>query len=55
MTDNNQIITPSGMSGLQRYNEQTGSKLQIKPEYVLILIVLVVIGMAGIKMLLPIY
>jgi preprotein translocase subunit Sec61beta len=55
MANDEQIRTPSGMGGLQSYNEQTGSKVQIKPEWVIIAIGLVVIGMAILKVLIPIY
>jgi len=55
MAEENQITIPSGMGGIQRYNEQSGSKFQIKPEYILILITVVILGMAGIKIYFPIY
>lgn len=55
MTDKNQqISTPSGMGGLQRFREEYPSKLQIKPEVVIVMIGIVVIGMAAAKMLAPI-
>lgn len=55
MTNDEQIRTPSGMGGLQSYHEPTGSKVQIKPEWIVIAIGLVVVGMAVLKLLIPIY
>jgi len=43
------ISTPSGMGGLMRYNEEYPSKIQIKPEIVVGLIVVVIIAMTIIK------
>lgn len=37
------INIPSGMGGLVRYFDDYKSKLELKPEYVLVLIVLVII------------
>lgn len=45
------ISTPSGMGGLLRYNEEYKSRFQIKPEYVIIAIAAVIIGMAILKIL----
>ena len=53
MVNNEQITTPSGMGGLQRFDEQTGSRAQIKPEWLLAIIIMVVIGMAGLKLAFP--
>ena len=49
-----QIRTPSGMGGLTSYNEETNSKLQIPPEWIAIIISVVIVGIALIKIFLPI-
>jgi preprotein translocase subunit Sec61beta len=54
MTEKQQITTPSGMGGLQSYNEKTGSKVQISPEMVVIIIGVVILGITAIKFLTPI-
>ena len=46
---NEGITTPSGMGGLMRFNDEYPSKLQISPEMVIIMIVLVVIAMTIVK------
>ena len=48
--DKNQISTPSGMGGLQRFNEEYHSKFQISPETVTIIIGIVILGTAAIKL-----
>jgi len=54
MADNkNQIQTPSGMGGLQRFDEEYPSKVQISPEMVTIIIGIVILGIAAIKLLIP--
>ena len=45
------ISTPSGMGGLMHFNEEYPSKLQIKPEHVIILIAVVIIGMTVLKLM----
>jgi preprotein translocase subunit Sec61beta len=39
----NPIMTPSGMGGLMRFNEEYPSKLKMSPEAVIIGIVIVII------------
>jgi len=46
------ISTPSGMGGLLRYNEEYPSKIQLKPEHVVILIAVVIVAMTIIKIIL---
>jgi preprotein translocase subunit Sec61beta len=43
MADDNRINLPSGMGGLMRYFDEYKSKIQIKPAYIIALIVLFVI------------
>jgi len=50
MADNNMMMPSSG-GGLLRYNEEYPSKLQIKPEMVIVLIAIVVAGMFILKIL----
>jgi preprotein translocase subunit Sec61beta len=45
------LSTPSGMGGLMRFNEEYPSKLQIAPEYVVILIAAAVVGITIIKLM----
>lgn len=51
---NTQITTPSGSGGLVNFREEYPSKLQITPEWVIIAIVLVIVGMAALKLVLKI-
>ena len=48
MADN--IMTPSGSGGIIRYDEEYPSRFMIQPEYFIVFIVLVVIGMAILKL-----
>jgi preprotein translocase subunit Sec61beta len=48
------ITTPSSMGGLQRFNEEYPSKVQISPETVTIIIGIVILGIAAIKLWIPI-
>lgn len=45
------VSAPSGIGGLLRYNEEYPSKLQISPEIVVAMIVVVVIAMAALKLI----
>jgi len=49
---NTQITTPSGSGGLVNFRDEYPSKLQITPEWVMIAIVIVIIGVAALKLLL---
>jgi len=49
------ITTPSGMGGLQRFDEEYPSKIQISPEMVTIFIGIIIIAMALIKYFIKIY
>lgn len=46
------IMTPSGSGGLLRYNEEYNSKFQMKPEVIIVLIAVVIVGMTLIKLFL---
>jgi preprotein translocase subunit Sec61beta len=48
MADN--IMTPSGSGGIIRYDEEYPSRFMIKPEYIIIFVVIIVIGMAALKL-----
>lgn len=45
------LSTPSGMGGLMRYNEEYPSKLQIKPEIVVGMIIAAVVVITIIKIM----
>ena len=45
---------PSSYGGLMRYSEEYQSKLMIKPEYVVALIIIAIIGVVALKVLFPI-
>ena len=47
---NDQISAPSSSGGLMRFNEEYPSKLQVKPEWVVIAIAVVVISIAILKL-----
>lgn len=47
------INVPSSMGGLVRYNEEYESKLKLKPEYVIIFIILVIVFTAVLKIFWP--
>lgn len=51
---NTQITTPSGSGGLINIRDEYPSKLQISPEWIIIAIVIVIIGIAGLKIALKI-
>ena len=42
MTDN-KISMPSGMGGLMRYFDEYTSKIQLKPAYVILLVLIIII------------
>ena len=44
------ILMPSGSGGLMRYNDEYKSKLTLTPNHVVILIVIVILGMAILKL-----
>jgi len=46
-----QISMPSGMGGLTRYFEEFQSKIQLKPSYIILLIVLFIAFEIGIRFL----
>jgi len=54
MANEKSITTPSGQGGLQRFDEDLGSKIQIKPELVAIAVIVIVVGMAILKHFRPI-
>jgi preprotein translocase subunit Sec61beta len=47
-----QITTPSGSGGLVNFREEYPSKLRITPEWVFIIIAIVVIGITALKLML---
>jgi preprotein translocase subunit Sec61beta len=51
MASDGGILMPSGSGGLMRYNEEYKSKFMLSPNHVVILILVVVIGMAVLKLL----
>ncbi len=48
----NKINVPAGFGGLVRYGEEYESKLKLKPEHVVILIILVIVFVAALKIFL---
>ncbi|MEK6891514.1 MAG: preprotein translocase subunit Sec61beta [Nanoarchaeota archaeon] len=51
---NESISMPGVFGGLMRYNEEYNSKIRMKPEYVIGIIVIVAIGVILLKALFPI-
>ena len=47
------IVMPSSMGGLVRYFDEYHSKIQLKPVYVVLIIILVVVTMIGVRSLFP--
>ena len=45
----NKINTPAGFGGLVRYSEEYESKIKLKPEHVVIFIILVIVFVAVLK------
>lgn len=43
MAKDNKIHIPSGMGGLVRYFDEAKSKIQLKPGYIIILVILVIL------------
>jgi preprotein translocase subunit Sec61beta len=43
------ITTPSGMGGLQHFNEEYNSKMQIPPEAVIWMVGIVIVAMGVLK------
>ncbi len=50
----NKINVPAGFGGLVRYGEEYESKFKLKPEHVIIFIVLVIIFVTVLKIFLPV-
>jgi len=50
----NKINVPSGFGGLVRYGEEYQTRFMIKPEHVIVFIVLVVAFVIGLKLFYPI-
>jgi len=48
------INMPAGFGGLMRYGEEYKSKLMLKPEYVVIFIILVILFVTVLKIFFPI-
>ena len=42
---------PSGFGGLMRYKEEYNSKLKFKPEIVVLMMILTIIGVVALKLL----
>jgi preprotein translocase subunit Sec61beta len=51
---NQGISLPSGSGGLMRYSEEYKSRIQIKPSYVIIFIILILLFIAVLKIFYPI-
>jgi len=49
----NKINIPAGFGGLVRYGEEYQSRFMIKPEHVIIFIVLVIVFIIGLKLFYP--
>jgi len=47
------ISMPAGMGGLTRYFEEYKSKIQLKPSYVILMIILLIAFEVGIRLLKP--
>jgi len=45
---------PSSFGGLMRYNEEYKSSIMLKPTHVVLLIILIVVGVASMKIFWPI-
>ncbi|MEK6968274.1 MAG: preprotein translocase subunit Sec61beta [Nanoarchaeota archaeon] len=45
MSKDNRVQLPSSQGGLVRYDSATGSKIQIKPEIVIAICVIVILGL----------
>jgi preprotein translocase subunit Sec61beta len=43
MAKDKKVNMPSGMGGLVRYFDESGSKIRFKPGYIIVLVVLVII------------
>jgi len=50
----NKINVPAGYGGLVRYGEEYDSKFMLKPEYVIVFIVLVILFVTALKIFWPI-
>ncbi len=51
---NSGISMPSGSGGLMRYSEEYKSRIQIKPSYVVLFIILILLFVAALKMFYPV-
>jgi preprotein translocase subunit Sec61beta len=51
---NSGISLPSSGGGLMRYNEEYDSKLKLKPGYIIVFIVLVVVFVTALKVFFPV-
>ena len=49
----NRINVPSGLGGIVRYGEDTGSKFKLKPAHVVAIIIAVVLFVTLLKILFP--
>ena len=45
----NKINIPSGFGGIVRYNEEYESKLKLKPEHIILMIILVIVFVIALK------
>ena len=50
MAESSGILMPSGSGGLMRYNDEYKSKLTLDPKHVVVLIIIVILGMAALKL-----
>ncbi len=54
MAKDNTINMPGGFGGLMRYNEEYPSRFMLNPKHVIIFIILIILFVAGLKILFPI-
>lgn len=54
MAQDNSISMPGVFGGLMRYNEEYDSKIKLKPEYVIIFVILLAVLALGLKFFMPI-
>ena len=54
MAGDGKINLPGGMGGLMRYDEEYASKFMLKPEHVIIFLLLIIAFVIGLKVFWPI-
>jgi preprotein translocase subunit Sec61beta len=54
MVSDGKFSLPGGMGGLMRYDEEYKSKFMLKPEYVIIFLILIAAFVIGLKWFYPI-